>query len=99
MIAATTYLELCLKTVTEPALLQVFLKFVCLEKFDDQRILYTLISRIQANSQVNLHFLTSTDFISTSTFLSQQLSLITLILFRTMLDMNCEDVMFELVLK
>ncbi|RWS02114.1 hypothetical protein B4U79_04576, partial [Dinothrombium tinctorium] len=78
MIATTAYLELFLRSINESSLLQVFLKFICVEKFDDQRILHTLIGRIHANSK---------------------LGLVTIVLFQTLLDLNCEDVLLELVLK
>ncbi|RWS30496.1 hypothetical protein B4U80_04236 [Leptotrombidium deliense] len=78
MIATTAYLELFLRTINEPSLLQVFLRFVCVEKFDEQRILHTLIGRINANTK---------------------LGLVTIVFFRTLLDLNCEDVLLELVLK
>lgn len=78
IIATTAYLELCLRTVTEPDLLQVFLKFIFTEKFDGQRILDTLTTRIACY---------------------KKLSLVTIVLFKTLLDLNCEDVMTELVFK
>lgn len=78
IIATTAYLELCIRTVTEPDLLQVFLKFIFTEKFDGQRILDTLTTRIACY---------------------KKLSLVTIVLFKTLLDLNCEDVMSELVFK
>ncbi|XP_053209144.1 FHIP family protein CPIJ015043-like isoform X2 [Panonychus citri] len=78
IITTTSYLELCLRRVTEPQLLKIFLKFICIEKFDDQRILNTLIARIQATTK---------------------LSLITLVLIRTIIDLDCEDVILELLLR
>ncbi|XP_015784334.1 UPF0518 protein GH13096 isoform X2 [Tetranychus urticae] len=78
IITTTAYLELCLRRVTEPDLLKIFLKFVCVEKFDENRILNTLIARIQATTK---------------------LSLITLVLIRTIIDLDCEDVILELLLR
>lgn len=78
IIATTAYLELCLRTVTEPDLLQVFLKFIFTEKFDGQRILDTLTTRLACH---------------------KKLSLVTIVLFKTLLDLNCEDVMTELIFK
>ena len=78
IIATTAYLELCIRTVTEPDLLQVFLKFIFTEKFDGQRILDTLTTRIACY---------------------KKLSLVTIVLFKTLLDLNCEDVMTELIFK
>lgn len=78
IIATTAYLELCLRTVTEPDLLEVFLKFIFTEKFDGQSILDTLTTRLSCY---------------------KKLSLVTIVLFKTLLDLNCEDVMTELIFK
>ncbi|CAG2107074.1 unnamed protein product [Medioppia subpectinata] len=78
IIATTAYFDLFIRTISEPNLLKVFLKFICIEKYEEQRILSTLITRISANSK---------------------LSLVTLVLFRSLMDLNCEDVLLELVLK
>lgn len=78
IIATTAYLELCLRTVTQPDLLKVFLKFIFTESFDGQRILDTLTTRIACY---------------------KKLSLVTIVLFKTLLDLNCEDVLTELVFK
>ncbi|CAG2165149.1 unnamed protein product [Oppiella nova] len=78
IIATTAYFDLFIRTISEPNLLKVFLKFICVEKYEEQRILNTLITRISANSK---------------------LSLVTLVLFRSLLDLNCEDVLLELVFK
>lgn len=78
IIASTAYLELFLRTVSEPTLLQVFLKFLLTESYEGHKILDTLISRIGGQSK---------------------LCLVTMALFWSLLDLNCEDVMLELVLK
>lgn len=75
-IAATAYLELILRTVTQPGLLYPVLKFLLTVEYDGLRLLHILMSRI------NLDF---------------QLSLVSLALFDTLIDLNCEDVMLELV--
>lgn len=75
---ATAYLELFLRTITEPMLLQVFLKFVLTSSHDNHCILNTLVERLGAQSK---------------------LCLATMALFRKLLDLNCEDVLFELILK
>ena len=53
IIAATTYLDLCLRTINEPNLLKIFLKFILYSKFDERAsLLETLINRINSNSKV-----------------------------------------------
>ncbi|XP_067134483.1 LOW QUALITY PROTEIN: FHF complex subunit HOOK-interacting protein 1B-like [Centruroides vittatus] len=78
IVASTAYLELFLRTITEPTLLQVFLKYLLTESYEGHKILDTLISRIGAQPK---------------------LCLVTMALFWSLLDLNCEDVMLELVLK
>ncbi|XP_029834832.2 FHF complex subunit HOOK interacting protein 1B isoform X3 [Ixodes scapularis] len=78
IVTATSYLDLFLRTVTEPQLLLVFFRFLLTERYEGHRILTTLISRIGGLSR---------------------LCLVTMALFRTLLDFNCEDIMLELVLK
>ena len=78
MIATTAYLDLFLRRITEPSLLFVFLKLICVQRFDDQPILLNLISRISGTSR---------------------LSLVTLVLFETMINIACEDVIYELIFK
>lgn len=78
MIATTAYLELFLRQITQPPLLQVFLRLICLDSFDGEHILTVLISRINGCSK---------------------LSVVTLVLFRRMIDLCCEDVMLELIFK
>lgn len=46
-ISATAYLDLIIRSVTEPGLLKVFIKFLLdEEKFDGQRILDIMIERL-----------------------------------------------------
>ncbi|KAG0428430.1 hypothetical protein HPB47_024590, partial [Ixodes persulcatus] len=78
IVTATSYLDLFLRTVTEPQLLLVFFRFLLTENYEGHKILTTLISRIGGLSR---------------------LCLVTMALFRTLLDFNCEDIMLELVLK
>ena len=53
IVAATAYLELFLRTINEPNLLRIFLKFVLYFKFDDRAVLLeTLLNRISSNSKV-----------------------------------------------
>ncbi|XP_071951281.1 FHF complex subunit HOOK-interacting protein 1B-like isoform X2 [Antedon mediterranea] len=77
-IAATAYVELFLRSITEPSLMRVFLRFICTAQHENKFILDSLISRIGSNSR---------------------LCLVTLSLFYTLLDLNCEDVMMQLILR
>ena len=52
VIAATAYLDLFLRRITEPTLLKCFLKFILVEKNDEIVILDSLITRINSNSRV-----------------------------------------------
>lgn len=78
LMASTAYLELFLRSVSDPALLQTFLRFILLHRHDHSTILDTLVARIAANSR---------------------LCMVSLSLFRTLLNLNCEDVMLQLVLR
>ncbi|XP_055944834.1 FHF complex subunit HOOK-interacting protein 1B-like isoform X2 [Argiope bruennichi] len=78
IVATTAYLELFLRTITEPILQQMFLKFILTSSYDTHRVLNSLIDRLGAQSR---------------------LCLVTMALFRCMLDLNCEDVLFELVFR
>ncbi|XP_029769890.1 FTS and Hook-interacting protein-like, partial [Terrapene carolina triunguis] len=78
LMASTAYLELFLRSVSDPALLQTFLRFILLHRHDNSTILDTLVARIAANSR---------------------LCMVSLSLFRTLLNLNCEDVMLQLVLR
>lgn len=50
-IAAMAYLDLILRSVTEPALLKIFVKFLLDEtKFDGERILDVLVDRLTSNN-------------------------------------------------
>ena len=48
----TAYLDLFLRSVTEPALLQTFLSFILLHRHESVHILDTLVSRINTPFQV-----------------------------------------------
>ncbi|VDN41309.1 unnamed protein product [Dibothriocephalus latus] len=52
VVAATAYLELFLRRLTEPALIGVFLRFIVTAEFDSQSVLSTLISRLSSNPTV-----------------------------------------------
>lgn len=48
-ISAMAYLDLILRSVTEPGLLQIFIRFLLdADKFDGQRILDVLVDRINS---------------------------------------------------
>lgn len=76
-IAVTVYLELILRTVSEPGLLRPMLRFLLGVEYDGRRLLDMLMDRINAEDE--------------------QLALVSLALFETLVDLNCEDVMLELV--
>ncbi|XP_014637914.1 PREDICTED: FTS and Hook-interacting protein isoform X3 [Ceratotherium simum simum] len=78
MIASTAYLELFLRSISEPALLRTFLRFLLLHRHDTHTILDTLVARIGSNSR---------------------LCMVSLSLFRTLLNLSCEDVLLQLVLR
>lgn len=78
-IAATAYLELIIRTVTEPGLLHAVLQFLVKMDYDGDRLFNILIQRIQSNDM--------------------QLCLVSLALFESMIDLNCEDLLLELVFK
>uniref|UniRef100_A0A5K3ESL5 Lysosomal trafficking regulator lyst n=1 Tax=Mesocestoides corti TaxID=53468 RepID=A0A5K3ESL5_MESCO len=82
--AAEAYLELFLRRLTEPALIGLFLRFIVASDQDSSSVLSSLITRINASS---------TD----QTDETRRLGLVTLSLFRTILNLNCEDVMFLVV--
>ncbi|KAK4323330.1 hypothetical protein Pmani_005958 [Petrolisthes manimaculis] len=81
VVAATAYTELCLRTVTEPQLLRVFLAFLLVPPPGppslDPPIITLLISRLHSSNT--------------------QLCLVTLSLFWTLVELNCEDLMVALV--
>jgi hypothetical protein len=56
VIAATAYLDLFLRTIYEPALLKVFLKFILCAKIDEMSLLDTLIHRINFTTKVKPSF-------------------------------------------
>ncbi len=56
IVAATTYLDLFLRTINEPNLLKIFLKFILYSKFDEKlTLLDTLINRINSKTKVKLY--------------------------------------------
>ncbi|XP_076065364.1 FHF complex subunit HOOK-interacting protein 1B-like isoform X2 [Oratosquilla oratoria] len=80
LVAATAYLDLFLRTVTEPELLRAFLAFLLTQpepNCKDPPLISILIARIHSSNV--------------------QLCLVTLNLFLTLVELNCEDVMLNLV--
>ena len=61
----TAYLELFLRSVSEPALLRCFLSFILTHTHDGLHILDTLVSRVNTPFQVHTHthmqYICSTD--------------------------------------
>jgi hypothetical protein len=55
---ATSYLDLFLRTITEPNLLKIFLKFILYAKVDgdETSLIDVLIGRINSNNKVNYFF-------------------------------------------
>lgn len=53
LVAATTYFDLFLRSVTEPGLLRSLVRFLLEDNYDDCRILDSLIQRISSRSRVN----------------------------------------------
>lgn len=78
VIVTTAYLNLFLQSVTAPALLRCFLKFLLCHRHDNSLIINTLIQRIGSSSK---------------------LASVSLSLFQTLLDLNCEDLMLHLVFR
>lgn len=58
----TAYLDLFLRSVTEPALLQTFLSFILLHRHENVHVLDTLVSRINTPFQVTQHTARGTSF-------------------------------------
>jgi len=54
VIAATAYLELFLRKVTDPGLLKTFLHFILLGQVDDVRVTESLASKITSTPRVSL---------------------------------------------
>ncbi|CAG9828448.1 unnamed protein product [Diabrotica balteata] len=78
-VAATAYLELILRTITDTGLLHSFLQFLLNVDFDGHKLLDILIQRLKSENS--------------------QLCLVSLAMFESMVDLNCEDLMLELVFK
>ncbi|CAH8522250.1 unnamed protein product [Dicrocoelium dendriticum] len=86
VVAATAYLELFLRRLTEPLLIKLFLRFIMTGSHDSSLIITSLINRLNANATV-------------VTDVMYQLGMVTLSLFRTILSFHCEDVMYDLIFR
>ncbi|KAL1493126.1 hypothetical protein ABEB36_011247 [Hypothenemus hampei] len=75
-VAASAYLELIIRTVTEPGLLHSVLRFL-MEVYDGEQLLNILMQRIRSSDT--------------------QLCLVSLALFESIIELNCEDILLELV--
>uniref|UniRef100_A0A8W7PHI6 FHF complex subunit HOOK-interacting protein C-terminal domain-containing protein n=1 Tax=Anopheles coluzzii TaxID=1518534 RepID=A0A8W7PHI6_ANOCL len=79
-VSAMAYFDLIVRSITEPGLIQIVIRFLLdEEKFDGQRILDVLVERLNSNDS--------------------RLCMVTLSLFDSLLSLNCEDIMLELMLK
>uniref|UniRef100_A0A182WEG0 FHF complex subunit HOOK-interacting protein C-terminal domain-containing protein n=1 Tax=Anopheles minimus TaxID=112268 RepID=A0A182WEG0_9DIPT len=79
-VSAMAYFDLIVRSITEPGLIQLVIRFLLdEEKFDGQRILDVLVERLNSNDS--------------------RLCMVTLSLFDSLLCLNCEDIMLELMLK
>ncbi|XP_074649833.1 FHF complex subunit HOOK-interacting protein 1B-like isoform X2 [Tubulanus polymorphus] len=76
IIAATAYLDLFVRQITEPALMRTFLRFILTGKHDEIVILDSLVTRINSNTR---------------------LCMVSLAFFKTLVDLNCEEVMYQLI--
>jgi hypothetical protein len=52
LVAATAYFNLFLRSITDPGLLYSFVRFLLEDKYDGERILDSLIQRINTKSRV-----------------------------------------------
>ncbi|XP_077285417.1 FHIP family protein GJ17503-like isoform X2 [Arctopsyche grandis] len=77
-IAAIAYLELSLRSVSDPGLLKSLVRFLMDKNYDETNILDNVIPFINGDPR---------------------LSIVTISLLETLIDLNCEDLMLELVLK
>ncbi|XP_053670029.1 FHIP family protein AGAP011705 [Anopheles nili] len=79
-VSAMAYFDLIVRSITEPGLIQIVIRFLLdEEKFDGQRILDVLVERLNSNDS--------------------RLCMVTISLFDSLLSLNCEDIMLELMLK
>ncbi|XP_056646276.1 FHIP family protein AGAP011705 isoform X5 [Diorhabda sublineata] len=78
-VAATAYLDLILRTLTNTGLLHAMLQFLLEVDFDGDKLLDILVQRLRSENR--------------------QLCLVSIAMFESIVDLNCEDLMLELVFK
>ena len=78
-VAVIAYLELFLRQITSEQVMEVFLKVLLTDAYDNKSLIDVLIQHINSSSA--------------------QLSMVALQFFETLLHLNCEDVMFHLILR
>lgn len=101
-ISAMAYFDLILRSVTDPGLLCVFVRFLLdTEKFDGQRMLDVLVERISSvDTRVRKNgFHGKVSYFNVLHYCHFQLCLVTLSLFDTLLSLHSEEIMMELLLK
>lgn len=102
VMTTTAYLDLFLRSISEPALLQTFLSFILLHTHDNVYILDTLVSRVNTPFQVRpAHFGVTPPSVPRplTPVWRWQLGTVSLALFRTLIGLFCEDVMLQLVFR
>ncbi|XP_065333990.1 FHIP family protein GK23746 isoform X2 [Cloeon dipterum] len=52
LVTSTAYLELFLRSISEPGLLKVFLRFIVVDHYDGERVIDKLISRLAGKTQL-----------------------------------------------
>ncbi|POI32139.1 hypothetical protein CIB84_004109, partial [Bambusicola thoracicus] len=100
VMATTAYLDLFVRSVSEPALLKIFLRFILLHRHENVHILDTLTSRINTPfrdaRKIGKILFPDRNLMA---FIIFQLCVVSLALFRTLIGLHCEDVMLQLVLR
>lgn len=110
VMTTTAYLDLFLRSIPEPVLLQTFLSFILLHTHDNVHILDTLVSRVntpfQVTHWVTIPFVTPPKpckcylfNLTVECLCVHQLGTVSLALFRTLIGLFCEDVMLQLVFR
>jgi len=78
-IAVMAYLDLFLRCISSPKVMEVFLKVLMTDAYDNKALITLLIYHINSESV--------------------QLSMVAIHLFKTLLELNCEDIIFHLVFR
>ena len=96
------YMTIFLKHITNVALMREFLCYLMQGRYDDRPVLSTLVQNISSTNPLvrpsRPRGRLEGDFF-VMVFFSVQMCAVTLEFFYVLLDLNCEDVMLELVLK